>query len=556
MVAAQKYDEAIAAVGDFRPFAGEEPRIAAIIDGAYKYHFERGKADVADQKWREAVQEYKKASDLKPSSEAGSALKLAQSNLQTSTDQAAADAALQQSTAFQQDKKFIEAYEILANLPDAQRALVKDQIQLLEPDYVKAASDEAKKLLDAHNPIQGRVDEIGVQRAHDLLQSACTLESDNQNFKLRRDLVSQTLSDYYVARAKQYLDKPLGSGVGVAWLYLNEAQQYMPNRDDIRDERTKFTAVHNIRSTLSIKVLFRDQTSRRDSSGFADQLSDAIATGLETTALPVRVIRAADSTPVDPNFQLTGDVLEHRPISKPTIESLDSEYRASEREIPNDDWNKANRDYEDANLDLQKQQKLLEGAQAHGKKKEITTAEEAVDAATKKVEDLRRKMDTIPKTQLTDVVKPYSYVKRTIDLSAVVEFGFRIVDSNNNVIATTSSIKKSSEKQFIILENVKPEDTKGVKQAGAPPDEAQFLGDVEIAARTDLIRDVKEKIESLPKKILDAARKHYMDGDTDGSAESYILYLNSTPDAPTPEREEAKKFLREQFNMVWPGSVA
>jgi hypothetical protein len=47
-----------------------------------------------------------------------------------------------------------------------------------------------------------------------------------------------------------------------------------------------------------------------------------------------------------------------------------------------------------------------------------------------------------------------------------------------------------------------------------------------------------------------------MDGDTDGTAESYILYLNSTPDAQTAEREEAKKFLREQFNMNWPGSSA
>ena len=47
-----------------------------------------------------------------------------------------------------------------------------------------------------------------------------------------------------------------------------------------------------------------------------------------------------------------------------------------------------------------------------------------------------------------------------------------------------------------------------------------------------------------------------MDGDTDGTAEAYILYLNSTPDAQTAEREEAKKFLREQFNMVWPGSSA
>jgi len=556
MVSAQRYDDALYAVNDFRSFADEQPRITAVIDADYKYHFERGKSDVSSQKWREAVQEYRKAADLKPASEAASALKQAQSNYQSSTDQAAADAALQQSMAFQQDKKFIEAYEVLTSLPDSQRALVKDQLTALEPDYVKAASDEAKKQLDAHNPIQGRADEIGVQRAHDLLQSAISLEPDNQNLKLRREIVSQTLSDYYVARAKTYLEKPLGSGVGIAWLYLNEAQMYQPNRDDVRDERTKFNSIHNIRSTLSIKVIFRDQTSRRDSAGFADQLSDAIATGLETTSLPVRVIRAADSTPVDPNFLLTGDVLEHRPLSKPTIESLDSEYRASEREVPNDDWTKVNRDYEDADADLQKQQKALDAIQAKGKKKDIATAQEAVDDAQKKVTDLRHKLDGIPKTVLTDVVKPYSYVKRTIDLSAVVEFGFRIVDSNNNVIATTPSIKKSAEKQFVVLENVKPEDTKGIKPMGTPPDEAQFIGDVEIVAREALIKDVKEKVESLPAKILAAARKHQGDGDTDGAAEEYILYLNSTPEGSTPEREEAKKFLRDQFNMNWPGSAA
>ena len=77
---------------------------------------------------------------------------------------------------------------------------------------------------------------------------------------------------------------------------------------------------------------------------------------------------------MDPNFQLIGDVLEHRPVTKVGIESVDSEYRAGEREIPNEDWNQANRDYEAANLDLQKAQKLLEGAQAHGKKKDIATA--------------------------------------------------------------------------------------------------------------------------------------------------------------------------------------
>ena len=555
-IASQHYDEAVAAVSDFHAFADEEPRIAAILNAAYTYHFEQGKADLASQKWRDAVLEYQKAAAIKPTSEATTGLKQAQASLQTSTDQAAADTALQQSTAFEQDKKYLEAYEVLANLPENQRALVKDRMQTLEPNYVKSASDEAKRLLDAHNPIQGRVDEIGVQQAHDYLQRACTLEPDNQNLKLRLDLVSQTLSDYYVARAKIYLDKPLGSGVGVAWMYLQEAQQYQPSRDDIRDERTKYSAIHNIRSTLSIKVVFRDQTSRRDSSGFAEQLSDAIATGLETTALPVRIIRGSDTTPVDPNFQLIGDVLEHRPVTKPDIQSLDSEYLVGTRDIPNDEWTKTNREYDAANQEVQNAQKLLEAAQAHGKKKEIATATQAVDAAQKKADALGHQLDSIPKTKMIDVVKPYSYTKKTIDLSAIVELGFRITDATGNVIAANPSIKKQAEKQFIVLENVKPEDTKGVRQTGALPDENQFLGDVEIGARGDLIKEVKEKVQMLPNKILAQARKHLMDGDTDGTAESYILYLNSTPDSQTPERDEAKKFLHDQFNMVWPSSAA
>jgi len=553
-ITTQHYDEAAAAVSDFRAFADEEPRIAAIFDAAYKYHLQQGKADMAGQKYREAVQEFQRAVVVKPTSEAAAALKQAQGSLQTSNDQTAADTALQQSNAFEQDKKYIEAYEVLANLPDTQRALVKDRMQGLEANYVKNASDEAKRLMDAHNPIQGRADEIGVQQAHDYLQRSCTLQADNQNLKLRLDLVSQTLSDYYVARAKTYLDKPLGSGVGIAWLYLQEAQQYQASRDDIRDERTKHAAIHNVRSTLSIKVVFRDQTSRRDSSGFADQLQDAIATGLETTSLPVRVIRASDSTPVDPNFQLIGDVLEHRPVNRPTIESLDSEYLVGTRDIPNDDWTRGNRDYEDAKQEVLKAQKAQEVAQAHGKKKDIAAANDVVDAAQKKADGLGRRLDSIPKTKMIDVVKPYSYTKKTVDLSAVVELGFRITDANGTVIATNPSIKKQAQKQFVVLENVKPEDTKGVKQVGALPDESQFLGDVEIGARGDLIKEVKEKVETLPAKILAQARKHYMDGDTDGSAESYILYLNSTPDTQTPERDEAKKFLHDQFNMVWSGS--
>jgi tetratricopeptide (TPR) repeat protein len=553
MIVTQHYDEAVAAVADFRSFADEEPRIAAVIDQAYKYHFELGKADASSQKWHDAMQEYKTAADIKPTSEAADALRQAQAEFVSSTNRDAAAAAVQQSAAFQQDKHFIEAYEVLAGLPEAQRALVKDQMQALEADYVKSASDAAAKLKDAHVPIQGRTDEIFVQKAYNYLRAASTLRPDDQDLKLRLELISQTLSDYYVVQAKKYLDKPLGSGVGLAWMYLDEAQQYKSNRDDVRDERTKNTAIHNVRSTLSIKVTFRDQTSRRDSSGFADQLSDAIASGLEKTNLHVRVIRAADATPVEPNFTLIGDVLERRLLPTVKVDSITSEYTAGEHEVPNEEWNKANRDYEDANLDLQKQQQLLEGAQARGKKKEISAASEAVDAAKKKVEESHRKLDSIPKTIFVDVPKPYTYTRRTTDLNAGVEIEFRINDANGAIIANNASVKKTNEKQFVVLENVKPEDTKGIKQSDAPPDEAQFLIDVEIAARVALIQDVTDKVEALPGIILARARKHIMEGDNDGTAEDFILYLNSTPDASTPEREEAKKFLRDQFNMIWPG---
>jgi hypothetical protein len=556
LVSGQHFDDALTAVADFRAFADDEPRITAIIDAAYKYHFDRGKAYESEQKWREAVVEYHRASEVKRTPEAAASLKQAQAGYEAAQNRAAADNALQRSNDFEQDKHYIEAYEVLADLPDAQRKLVQDKMQALESNYVKSASEEAKKLHEAHIPIHGQRDEIGVQQEYEYLRRISELQPEDQNLKLRLDLAAATLSDYYVQQAKRCLDKPLGSGVGMAWLYLDEAQQFKSNRDDVRDERTKSSAVHNVRSTLSIKVVFRDQTSRRDSSGFADQLSDSIATGLETTGLPVKVKRAADATPVDPNFTLTGDVLEHHVVSNVTVDPMESEYRAGGREVPNDDWNKANRDYEAATLDLQNAQKVLEGAQAHGKKKEIATATATVDDAQKKVEEAHRKLDAIPKTNLSDVKRPYTYTKKTIDLSAVVELGFRIVDANSSTVGTNPSIKREVHKQFVILENVNPEDTKGVKQTGSPPDESQFLYDVEVEARNALIKDVKEKVVGLPNTILAAARRHKADGDTDGAAESYILYLNSTPSSPSVERDEAKKFLMENFNMGWSDSTA
>jgi tetratricopeptide (TPR) repeat protein len=548
LMTAQRIDEAMAAITAYVSFADEEPRIAAVVNAAYKFHFDRGTAFENAAKWQDSVHEFQQAFAINKSEEAASSLQKAQSGLQTFENRTAADAALRQSQDFQQQHQDVEAYEVLATLPDAPRALVSDTMQSLAPAYVKAASLEAKKLQEAHTPIRGKADEVGMQRAYDLLKRATTL-SDDTNLKLRLDLLSETISDYFLQQAKRYFEKPLGSGAGMGWLYLNQVQLYKPNRDDVRDERTKNTSIYQMRSKLSIRVVFRDQTSRRDSAGFAEQLSDAIATGLETSGLLVRVIRPNDPTAVDPNFKLVGDVLQHRPVMNPSLEPKESKYRSGEREMPNDDWNRANRDYESAGLDLQNAQRILQGAQAHGKKKEIADANVAVANAQRRVGDLHATLDSIPRTTPVDIVKPYTYTKKTIKLAAVVDLAFRVVDASNSPVESGVSITKNAEKTFVILENVKSEDTEGVKAEGTAPDEIQFLADVEIEARDTLIKSVTEKVSGLPEKVLAQARKRAADGDLDGAAESYILYLNSTADAQTPERDEARRFLQNQFNL-------
>ena len=128
---------------------------------------------------------------------------------------------------------------------------------------------------------------------------------------------------------------------------------------------------------------------------------------------------------------------------------------------------------------------------------------------------------------------------------------FRIIDATGNAIEVVPAFKKENHSTVIILENVKPEDTEGVRAEGSPPDEIQFLNDVEIEAREALIKAAREKVEGLPPKILEQAHKHVQDGDLDGAAEAYILYLNATPEVETKERSEARKFLLENFNIRW-----
>lgn len=552
LIAAQRYDEALAALGPYQSFAGESPRIDSIVVAAYEYHFSRGQQLSSKQEWEPATAEFRKASQIRAGNkEAAAALKNAELRLADTRNHQAVDRAMLQSNDYAAQKQFVEAYEVLAELPEAQRALVADRMAALQKDYLPAAARRAQKLQEVHIPIRGRADEDAVREAYELLSRAASLTGDPAT-KLRLDLLSDKISAYYVDLAKRYLSKPLGSGVGLGWLYLGQAEHFKSGLDDVRDQKAQYAPAYQLRSRLSIGVVLRDQTSRRDSVGFADQLADAIATGLDSSGLPVKVVRQVKegADVIQPNFLLVGEILQHRVVKEVNLETLQSKYRTGTHEVKNEAWVQANTAYEAAQQQLSTAQHALADAQAQHNKKQIAAATDAVNAAQQQVDAARHKLETTDQNTIQSVVEPYNYTRKTFDLTAVVELAFRMTDPAGNVIEASVPVRKENHKTFAVLENVKPEDTEGVKEQGAEPDETQFLTDLEIQARDALVQSVREKAKLLPARILQAARNRVQQNDLEGAAEQYIVYLNATPDASTPERDEAARFLRERFNVA------
>jgi len=551
---AQHYDEAYLGVTKYLSFVGEEDRVTAVVQAAYKFHMDRGAQAAAAAKWADAVAEYKKAIDDQPTDTAKAKLAEAEAGFVTTKNKEAAESAKVKSAAFVSAQDNIKAYEVFADLTPDQQKLVSDEMEAVKPAYIASATDLSKKLQQTHTPIKGRADEDAVRQAYDYLTRVDKL-TDDPDVEVRRDLLSDAISAYYVDLAKKYVEKPVASGVGLGWSYLGEASQYKPGLDTIRDEMSKASATYQMRSKLSVGVEFRDQTSRRDSVGFAEQLQDAIATGLETSRLPVKVIRPTASgfantgSGLDPNFKLVGEILQHRTIKTVANETLQSKYRFGEHEIPNAAWSKADVSYQDAMVAVQKGQDDLRLAQAKNNKKMMDAANDAIAAAQKKASDARAVENMTPKTLQEDVIRPYSYTKQTIDITNIVEMSFRIVDSTGAMVDESKHVIREVPKKFTVLENIKPDDTEGIKAMDAVPDETQLMTDVEIAARDELVKLAHDAVVALPAKILASARAKVAASDADAAAELYILYLNSTTATETPERAEAIHFLTTTYNI-------
>jgi hypothetical protein len=548
-ITAGQNDDAYSTITKYRSFADEEPRLKRIVETVYKYHFDKGNSEIASASWQEAVADFKAANDITPNEESRTLLSKAEAGLVQAQNKAAADKAIGISKDRTDSGDTIGAYEVLANLTPDQQLLVKDQMTALQDAYVKAATLKAKDLESSHKPIRGKADEDGMRQAYDYLDRAEKL-TDDPEIKAKLDLMASTIADYYVVVANRYLSKPLSSGVGLGWAFLNEADHYQPNLSAVRDAMTTNNAAYQMRARLSVGVLFRDQTSRRDSAGFADQLQQAFATGLETSGLPVRVILPGAGGTLEPNFRFVGDILQHRPIRTVKKDTLQSQYRSGSREIPNEAWNKADQQYEAAELELQKIQNVLNTAHAKNNKKQIEAAEKEFAAIEATVQSTRSAMNSIPKTVGEDVISPYNYTRTTLELANVVELSFRTIDSSGATIGEATHVTKGEKPmKFVILDNIKPDDTKGLKEIDTQPDENQLMTDVEIEARDEIVKAASERVQELPSRILTQARAKAAANDLDGAGEAYVLYLNCTNAKVTPERTEALFFLNRNFNI-------
>ena len=298
-----------------------------------------------------------------------------------------------------------------------------------------------------------------------------------------------------------------------------------------------------------MRVTFGDQTSRRDAVDFAGQLTDSLVGGLDSFGPNIKVVRPKEETKVQPNFLLVGNVLQHTVEDPVQHTAKPSKYRSGEQDQVNGDWAAADREYQAANLTLETDRRALEGAQAGGKKNRIAEAQRQADDAQKKVLAAMDKRDAFPHFRHVSTEQPYTYDEVTHPLKATVELGFDIQDTSERVIVPIVTIPETEQQTFVVLENVRPDDTMGVRPQGEAPTQTKFLEKVENDARDLLLAQVKEKVISLPPLILQTADRKVAESDNDGAAELYILYLDSTPPEPTADRKKAQKFLQDTYNF-------
>jgi hypothetical protein len=522
-VTAGNFDRALELVTPIRAFSSEEPRITAVTDAAYDNDLERANQFAEKVDWKNAVIQIEKAAAVKETPQTRDLLIEARKQLVDFQNKTAVEKALQRSKELEQQGDNIGALDVLYNLPPSQRALVTGDIDRLKDGYVQSAVLAARDLQKAHEPIRGLGDEIGIDKAYNYLSRVFEF-SGNDTYRDMSEILGDDLSAYFVSKARLYLDKPSGSGTEIGWAYLEEALFYEPSNQAAHDAMVAAAPAHAMHARPSIRVQFRDQTSLRDSTGFLHQLEDAIVAGLEMPN--VKAVRYGETANgVEPDFQLVGDVLEHQISESVTVDAKESQYRIGTHEVTGAEWNTANRAYEIALRALQTDQSALIGAQSKGKKKEIKELNAKIDADQKLVTEAQTLADSLPKTVTSDVIRPYQYSRKTLDIRNTIKLQFRIGETLSAQMGDPVIVAKEDPRQYVLLEDVKAEDTEGVKPTGTTPDTKELQTALENSVRDELIDVVRSKVKDLPDRIYAEGKSMEQDENLDGAAEAYLRFL-------------------------------
>ncbi len=549
-VTARQMDKAYAAIQSYRSFAPEEVRINNVIDAAYGYHFEQAKKAEEIPEWERAVTEYGNAATIRDTSEVRDALKNAREQLVVAQNKAAAENAKRVSKSYEDNQQIIEAYQVLLSLTPAQQAYVQEELARLKQPFIDKSSDEAnslKKLHDKDGKINGIGDEKEIETAYRYLQRDFQLSQD-ESYSVRAQSLAKDLSVYLLTKAKSYLNKPNGSGSELGWTYLQEAEALKaPNFSEVRDAETRAIPTHQLRSRLSVRVHFLDQSSSQ--GNFANQLEAAVISGLETSATPVKVVKAEDQTAVDPDYRLDGDVLRDKVAKTVSEVSKASKYRSGDRQEANAEWVARNQALDALKLNMNTLNSLLQGQTAKGEKSQAAATQNKIQEMSRQIAEAEKKRDAVPEKNSVQVIADYRYIERTTEVTGAVELRFRIGSVLDEGKDEEVPVSKSTHQTFVVDEGVKPEDTEDIKSHGIEPDLDSIKGALESEAKDELIAKVRSRIDELPMKIYKSARSLEDQSDLEGAGEGYLRFLKLTQDTGSDEQRHAKAFLLDNFNM-------
>jgi hypothetical protein len=549
-LSARRPDEAYEAIKPLHSFAGEYDDVQKHLNAIYSYHLQQGKDDVSKSDPQDAVIEFQKAHEVEATTEVAGLLVAAEAQARESTNHAAVSTALRVSTAAQEeDKDDLRAYEVLDDLSSQQKQdkEVADRLDSLKDRFFQKASDRAVELQRSNYPIRGVNNEVELEHAYDLL-NRCFAIRDDPRLLDRMKVIGNWLSNYYLIQARTFLDLPNGAGTNVGWTYLVKASDLKAmNAEEVAAEMNRTKGAYQVRSRVSIGVKFRGSTSR-EADGLAQRLADSLVSNFEASGFAAKLAGPNEAMSVQPNFFLVGEVLEDSRKNSNENHPVKSQYRSAEP-VMSAAWKAANREYESANDALRSAQEALSGAERRGKKKQIAEVQRQVADAQEKVSAARAKRDDLPQTHADAVDVSYTYTEQINELNAGIKLQFTILDAAGSVIVPVTPISVSKKGRIRSLEGVRPEDTTADRTPGEFTSEAQFLDQAEDEARTDLLKQASEKISALPQIILQSADRKAGDGDKDGAAELYMLYLNSTPSPATADKIRAQQFLLQNYNF-------